>query len=571
MAEIRLNRTEAVDDHLPMVCMYCDHKATVRRTKRFWRSTQAPIFLPGVVVRRGEWVAVDIPFCNRHRNLYFRPLWMMLGGMGGLFVLGFLVFGLIALGMFGGFAAAAGTNNAAAGAAVAVPAMLGGAFLILAALIGLTVGVLVVNFRLIRAIHIDDRTITLCNVSDAFVAAMQRRRDAFQDVDAGDYWKDRARQPLRPTRDVEDLEQVDDDSPTALPAMPASSNVSWYGLVAVIFLCLFAVPCGILSLIMPPAAWALLAYGVAVGLAGMVWLLALAAGDGLFLRCLIPFYAVYYAFARPARALLPLAAQFFGGAMVAVAAILVVLNGGGVFVPPPAAPTALALPDGRHPESPARIEGLLAYWNFDEADGAMAADESGNGFNGAVQGARRVPGAVGQGLYFNGKGDCVDYGRSPRFNFGPGEAFTFAGWVQTRSRNCAIVSQRNSTEEDAAIDLVIRDGQLDWYVRNDRVGWLQHGEVRGLKPINDGQWHHFAGLRTTDGHVELYIDGVLQGQAGGPQVNGPITTDLRFLGTERYWVQVRWYEHPHFEGYLDEVCVYERALKAEEIQALAGR
>src|SRR5437867_521636 len=148
MAEIRLNRTEAVDDHLPMVCMYCGRRATVRRTKRFWRNTQAPIFLPGVVVRRGEWITVDVPFCDRHRNLYFRPLWMMLGGMGGLFVLGLLVFGLTALGMFGGFTVAAGANNPAAGAAIVVPIMLGGGFLIFAAFVGLIVGVLVVNFRL---------------------------------------------------------------------------------------------------------------------------------------------------------------------------------------------------------------------------------------------------------------------------------------------------------------------------------------------------------------------------------------------------------------------------------------
>ena len=54
---------------------------------------------------------------------------------------------------------------------------------------------------------------------------------------------------------------------------------------------------------------------------------------------------------------------------------------------------------------------------------------------------------------------------------------------------------------------------------------------------------------------------------------GSITTNLRALGSERRWVldNVKEYGSPWFQGGIDEVCIFNRALTAAEIKSLMQR
>lgn len=49
--------------------------------------------------------------------------------------------------------------------------------------------------------------------------------------------------------------------------------------------------------------------------------------------------------------------------------------------------------------------GLIGYWKYDEASGTTAADSSGSGNNGAVNGARWTAGNVNNALSFDGIDD----------------------------------------------------------------------------------------------------------------------------------------------------------------------
>jgi hypothetical protein len=69
----------------------------------------------------------------------------------------------------------------------------------------------------------------------------------------------------------------------------------------------------------------------------------------------------------------------------------------------------------------------------------------------------------------------------------------------------------------------------------------------------------------------LFFDGVPQGRSRSTLAGGALTTDLRTLGSERYWISHAAFGDPHFEGDMDEVRMFNRALKADEITALAGR
>jgi Concanavalin A-like lectin/glucanases superfamily len=220
------------------------------------------------------------------------------------------------------------------------------------------------------------------------------------------------------------------------------------------------------------------------------------------------------------------------------------------------------------PGSPVDLDGLLAYWKLDEGKGATAQDASTNKMKATLHGGRWTAGARGSALLFEKDGDYLDYGDSPLLNFNAGAPFTFAGWVKSTAVRGAIVSQRHSKDGGANIDLTLNDGKLTALVRADNKELGQHATVTGGR-VNDGEWHHFTLTRDNGRTIELFIDGVSQGKAEGADAGGSITTNLRALGSERYWVRTG-FPGPQFIGAVDEFCVFDRALSSEVIRKLAG-
>jgi hypothetical protein len=223
----------------------------------------------------------------------------------------------------------------------------------------------------------------------------------------------------------------------------------------------------------------------------------------------------------------------------------------------------------QEPPSPKTIPGLIGYWAFEEKEGSRVADGSGNKADGVMHGGRRIPGIKGQALWFNGNSDYFDYGPSPRFNFGAKAPFTFAGWVRTRDQG-PIVSQRHNA--DGGPDIIVEvdfGGNLAALVREDRGEWGEQAKVNG-KGVRDGQWHHFALTRNAGNRIELFLDGVSQGKGTGANAGGSITTDLRALGSERYWL-AHGGGKSNWAGVVDEFCIFDRELTAKEIEKLAGK
>jgi hypothetical protein len=70
----------------------------------------------------------------------------------------------------------------------------------------------------------------------------------------------------------------------------------------------------------------------------------------------------------------------------------------------------------------------------------------------------------------------------------------------------------------------------------------------------------------------LFLDGVSQGTASDSQSGGTITTDLRAIGSERYWVNDGYgtSDQRYLAGTIDDVHIYGRALSATEIAKLAN-
>jgi Concanavalin A-like lectin/glucanases superfamily len=228
----------------------------------------------------------------------------------------------------------------------------------------------------------------------------------------------------------------------------------------------------------------------------------------------------------------------------------------------------------RIPPAASDFKGLVAYWSFDEIMDGVAADGSGQERPGNVVRARQAEGIRGQALLFNGRDSYLDYGASPAFNIQAGAAFTYAGWIKTRARSGAVLSQRDQRNGGAVFDILLNAGRLRAQLRQDGNEIMLPLELPGKSLINDGAWHHFA-LTRHGATVALHVDAQAQATAVDPVGGFAITTDLRTLGCEGYWLQRRQASFggvaTFLDGALDEICIFDRALSADEIRRLAGR
>lgn len=226
---------------------------------------------------------------------------------------------------------------------------------------------------------------------------------------------------------------------------------------------------------------------------------------------------------------------------------------------------------GKEPPPATNFAGVLGYWSFDEGQGSEAKDGSEHGQHGTVHGSRWIRGIRGQALQFVTKEDYFDYGPSPHFNFLARAPFSFVGWLQTTAARGTVLSQRNRADGGAVIDLGLASGRLNATVREDGGESGQPATLTG-PPVNDGAWHHFVLLRRTGGNLELYVDGRLGGSGSGAHAGGAITTNLRSVAREQFWVAVRGGPgESSWRGCIDEFAIFNRALADEEIKRLSGQ
>jgi hypothetical protein len=192
--------------------------------------------------------------------------------------------------------------------------------------------------------------------------------------------------------------------------------------------------------------------------------------------------------------------------------------------------------------------GLVAAYSFDES-GANALDSSGNDHNGAISGASRMGGRHGGALSFDGGNDFVGLGSLGSFSQ---TAFTLQAWVQkaTTKNDVAVLGSWTGTGPMLWVDHLASRYHLTL------AGGMSDYLNSGHSPTT-GEWQHVAA--TYDGTTaRYYIDGV---QVASRTVNnGPGASDTWRIGA--YGSSPGGF----FDGLIDDVRIYDRALSATEVQ-----
>ena len=221
--------------------------------------------------------------------------------------------------------------------------------------------------------------------------------------------------------------------------------------------------------------------------------------------------------------------------------------------------------------------GAVLRFHFEEGDGATAfynfGDDQGFVDCFATCPQTTASGAFGRGLDFDGTaGWSLDSDViSDAINTAVDETFTIAFWVQPD------VSQLNSgTTTNSLIEKWDGSGVYPYAIRlhnqtsgtagqivASRSDGMETATVTSTTAILDGAFHHVA-LVLEEDELALYIDGALEGVV----VNDTDTvtnTDALMVGHLLSDTNRR------FSGVLDELSVFDRALGADEVYALAQR
>ena len=200
-------------------------------------------------------------------------------------------------------------------------------------------------------------------------------------------------------------------------------------------------------------------------------------------------------------------------------------------------------------------EGLVASWNFDEGEGNILHDRSGNGNDGVITGgATWVKGQRGSALSFDGKSGMVEIKKSASLNLA-GD-MTLLAWVKTVSdyaRDRIIFGDGAGAAVHRNLCVEVDRGSLYIEHSND-VG---AGQTCTVTPDIrfDGTWTHLAIIYEFPQYY-IYINGVLVNR-------GPITIPLApTQGGNRYIGG--WYAGK-FKGEIDEMKLYNRALPEREV------
>jgi hypothetical protein len=213
----------------------------------------------------------------------------------------------------------------------------------------------------------------------------------------------------------------------------------------------------------------------------------------------------------------------------------------------------------------------VGIWLFDEGEGDVAKDSSGNGNDGTLMSSPKwVDGKFGKALEFNGN-NYVDMGDKDTLDMGTGD-LTITSWVN-------VSSVENVWDHEIAWK-----GARHWkkgYVL-EIAGKLRGGDagkaeftfgtgvqgeddtVLSQSSVADENWHHLAGVIDRKGLVYIYVDGELSSSKPPAAFldkfnldnDSPFTIGRHNDGDQ------------YFFGTTDEVAIFNVALTVDDIKNL---
>jgi len=209
---------------------------------------------------------------------------------------------------------------------------------------------------------------------------------------------------------------------------------------------------------------------------------------------------------------------------------------------------------------------MISYWKLDETSGTDYADYfDGNDGQAAVSVPVPVPGLVEGAQYFNGTSDRITVADDSSLDWASDQSFTIELWAKFTN-----VASRNKV-------MIGRDGggggHPHWWIGAQQGTGLvifnlldtnaSGAATYSTSAVNDNTWHHIVAVRDNGADMNrLYIDGVPEDSVGHDYTAGFDASTTLGIGYMAYAGNPDYY----YDGSLDEIALYGRALHDEEIQ-----
>jgi hypothetical protein len=200
---------------------------------------------------------------------------------------------------------------------------------------------------------------------------------------------------------------------------------------------------------------------------------------------------------------------------------------------------------------------ILAQWSLDSAKNNIAIDSGGQGNNGFVHGPVITTGIIGDAYSFDGADNYVEVPLTPALTITT-SSFSIEAWVKTTdapTENKGIVTNyRNNTVPFWKLGLEGASKKFHFELRDTNGNYKT---ISAPTRLNDGQWHHLVGVRDAEqGKIRFYVDGTLAGEGDAPP--GDVNSGQSIAFGE--------HRNQYFQGCLDEVTLYGRALSTEDVR-----
>ena len=214
--------------------------------------------------------------------------------------------------------------------------------------------------------------------------------------------------------------------------------------------------------------------------------------------------------------------------------------------------------------APPPPSGLVAGYGMNEGSGSTTADASGHGITGTLtNGPTWADGKFGRAVGFDGANDYIDLGNPSALRITG--SMTISAWINSAAfpgDDAAIVSKRGGAvgfQLDTTID---RGPRTIGFKMTSASGGAMFRY--GATAMQTNTWYHVAGVynaatRTVDVYLNGQLDNAsLDGTITASQQDSPLNVAIgRRPGNSGF----------EFNGRIDDVRIYDRALTAAEIQA----
>jgi hypothetical protein len=206
-------------------------------------------------------------------------------------------------------------------------------------------------------------------------------------------------------------------------------------------------------------------------------------------------------------------------------------------------------------------KGLILYYAFDQPTGDVVIDNSGNRRQGVAHGTKWIAGGRrGGAMMFDGKSSFIESGDAGLPMADAPRSIAF--WFKLREGGtqwlCEMMYYGTQNQNQ------MNGLGMDWREGRDSIAFTQCGGVFvGATKMAFDRWYHVVYVYGGQGSHKFYVDGR---ESSGVNELGSIDT----LSSGKLIVGAHPQRQQFFDGWMDELMIYDRALSVEEVSALFG-